>query len=57
MPEDKTDYDTFRDLYLDNPQKVSQILGVLVRLGMSPEQAKTEMEAYVATQAKNGPTH
>lgn len=48
--DDPGEYDTFKDLYLDNPQKLLQILSMLVRIGMSREDAQSEVDKYVAKQ-------
>jgi len=43
-------YDTFKDLYIDNPWKVDQILTFLTKNGKSLEQAKKEVKDYIMTQ-------
>ena len=44
------EYDTFKDLYLDNPQKRFQVLALLTSMGMTREEALRAIDEYVATQ-------
>lgn len=50
---DNFEYDTFQDFYIENPQKVLQVLGFLIFIGMSLEQAKREVEEYIALQNRD----